>query len=57
MPPRVFAQPTAFRHSDKRAGLDPEPITPHTLYHTTMTHLVPAGVDLPTDQRISGHKR
>lgn len=47
----------AFRRSAKRAGLDPDQITPHTLRHTAVTHLVQAGVDLPTVQRISGHKR
>ena len=38
------------------AGLDPEQITPHILRHTAITHLVQAGIDLPTVQRISGHK-
>ncbi|MBS4009612.1 MAG: tyrosine-type recombinase/integrase [Roseovarius sp.] len=33
-----------------------EQITPHTLRHTAVTHLDQAGVDLPTVQRISGHK-
>ncbi len=28
----------------------------HTLRHTAITHLVQAGVDLPTVKRISGHK-
>lgn len=28
----------------------------HTLCHTAITHLVQAGVDLSTVQRISGHK-
>lgn len=46
----------AFRRSAERAGLDPDQITPHTLRHTAATHLVQAGVDLPTVQRISGHK-
>jgi integrase len=46
----------AFCRSVKRAGLDPYQITPHTLRHTAITHLVQAGVDLPTVQRISGHK-
>lgn len=46
----------AFRRSAERAGLDPNQITPHTLRHTAVTHLVQAGVDLPTVQRISGHK-
>jgi len=46
----------AFRRSAARAGLDPDQITPHTLRHTVVTHLVQSGVDLPTVQRISGHK-
>lgn len=46
----------AFRRSVKRAGLDPAVITPHVLRHTVVTHLVQAGVDLPTVQRVSGHK-
>ena len=31
-------------------------ITRHTLRHTAITHLVQAGVDLATVQRVSGHK-
>lgn len=46
----------AFRRSTKRAGLDPDVVTPHILRHTVVTHLVQAGVDLPTVQRVSGHK-
>ena len=46
----------ALRRSAARAGLDPNEITPHVLRHTVVTHLVQAGVDLPTVQRISGHK-
>ena len=46
----------AFRRSVQRAGLDPDLITPHTLRHTAVTHLVQSGIDLPTVQRISGHK-
>jgi integrase len=46
----------AFRRSVAAAGLEPDQITPHTLRHTAITHLVQAGVDLPTVQRISGHK-
>ena len=38
------------------AGLDPEQVVRHTLRHTAITHLVQAGVDLPTVKRISGHK-
>jgi len=40
----------------KRAGLDPKQVVRHTLRHTAITHLVQAGVDLPTVKRISGHK-
>ena len=38
------------------AGLDPKTVVRHTLRHTAITHLVQAGVDLPTVKRISGHK-
>src|SRR6185437_15998 len=38
------------------AGLGERNITRHTLRHTAITHLVQAGVDLPTVQRVSGHK-
>jgi integrase len=38
------------------AGLDPIKVVRHTLRHTAITHLVQAGVDLPTVKRISGHK-
>jgi integrase len=37
-------------------GLDPKQVVRHTLRHTAITHLVQAGVDLPTVKRISGHK-
>jgi integrase len=37
-------------------GLDPKEIVRHTLRHTAITHLVQAGIDLPTVKRISGHK-
>ena len=46
----------AIRRSVARAGMDPDQIVRHTLRHTAITHLVQAGVDLPTVQRISGHK-
>ncbi len=46
----------AFRRVVKSAGFDPDKITPHIMRHTAVTHLVQAGVDLPTVQRISGHK-
>jgi integrase len=45
-----------FREAVIGAGLDPELVTPHTMRHTAITKLVQAGVDLPTIQRISGHK-
>ena len=38
------------------ADLDPKQVVRHTLRHTAITHLVQAGVDLPTVKRISGHK-
>ena len=45
-----------FRRTVTRAKLDPAKVTPHILRHTAITALVKAGVDLPTIQRISGHK-
>lgn len=45
-----------FRRAVEKAGLDPSLVTPHTMRHTAITNLVQAGVDLPTVQRISGHK-
>ncbi|MCH7500076.1 MAG: tyrosine-type recombinase/integrase [Nitrospinae bacterium] len=51
---RQYQEP--FERVVKKAEPDPEQITPHTLRHTTITHLVQAGVDLPTVKRISGHK-
>jgi integrase len=45
-----------FRRVVTRAGLDPTSVVRHTLRHTAITHLVQAGVDLPTVKRISGHK-
>jgi integrase len=47
---------SAFRDAVVRAGLDPELVTPHVMRHTAITVLVQAGVDLPTIQKISGHK-
>jgi site-specific recombinase XerD len=31
-------------------------VTIHILRHTAITHLVQGGIDLPTVQRVSGHK-
>lgn len=45
-----------FRRVVKAADLDVSQVVRHTLRHTTITHLVQAGVDLPTVKRISGHK-
>ena len=44
----------SFKRVVERAGL--EKVVPHTMRHTAITHLVQAGVDLPTVQRISGHR-
>ena len=46
----------AFRRAAIRADLDPMMVTPHVMRHTAITNLVKAGVDLPTIQKISGHK-
>ena len=46
----------AHRRVIKAAGLDPNVVVRHTFRHTAITHLVQAGVDLPTVQKISGHK-
>jgi integrase len=45
-----------FTRVVKRAGLDETRVVRHTLRHTVITHLVQAGVDLPTVKRISGHR-
>jgi integrase len=45
-----------YRRVVEAAGLDPTEVVRHTLRHTAITHLVQAGVDLPTIKRISGHK-
>lgn len=48
----VVAIEKPFRRVVIAAGLDPAQV----IRHTAITHLVQAGVDLPTVQRISGHK-
>ncbi len=45
-----------FRRVVIKAGLDPQQVVRHTLRHTAISHLVQAGIDLPTVKRISGHK-
>jgi len=52
----VISIEKAFRRVIATAGLDPKEVVRHTLRHTAITHLVQAGIDLPTVQRISGHK-
>src|SRR4029077_14765986 len=46
----------AFRRVVENAGMNPKEVVRHTLRHTAITHLVQAGIDLPTVKRISGHK-
>jgi integrase len=46
----------AFRRVVTNAGMNPKEVVRHTLRHTAITHLVQAGIDLPTVKRISGHK-
>ncbi len=45
-----------FQRVLEQAGLDRKEVCRHTLRHTAITHLVQAGVDLPTVQRFSGHR-
>ena len=45
-----------FHRAVIRAKLDPAKVTPHVMRHTGITKLVEAGIDLPTIQKISGHK-
>jgi integrase len=52
----VVAIEKSFRRVVVSAGLNVKEVVRHTLRHTCITHLVQSGVDLPTVQRISGHK-
>jgi site-specific recombinase XerD len=52
----VVAIEKVFKRVVANAGMDPDQVVRHTLRHTAITHLVQAGVDLPTVKRISGHK-
>jgi integrase len=45
-----------FARIVKRAELDPSICTPHVMRHTAITALVMAKTDIPTIQKISGHK-
>lgn len=53
---RVMTIRKAHRRVVKAAGLNPDEVLRHTFRHTAITHLVQAGVDLPTVQKVSGHK-
>jgi len=54
--PHRESMATQFRRAVERAKLDPAKVTPHILRHTAITELVKLRVDLPTIQKISGHK-
>jgi integrase len=54
--PHRVSMDKSFRRAVIGAGLDQKKVTPHVMRHTAITRLVKAGVDLPTIQRISGHK-
>lgn len=54
--PHRMSMAKSFLRAVERAGLIPSKVTPHVMRHTAITRLVKAGVDLPTVQRISGHK-
>ncbi|MFC3175038.1 tyrosine-type recombinase/integrase [Novosphingobium bradum] len=45
-----------FRRAVNQAKLDPARVTPHVMRHTAITALIKERVDIPTVQRISGHK-
>ena len=45
-----------FARAVVRAQLNANKVTPHTMRRTAITRLVQAGIDLPSIQRISGHK-
>jgi site-specific recombinase XerD len=44
----VVAIEKAFKRVVQKAGMNPTQVVRHTLRHTAITHLVQAGVDLPT---------
>ncbi len=54
--PHRVSMAKQFLRVVERAGLDPSKVTPHVMRHTAITRLVKAGIDLPTIQKISGHK-
>lgn len=54
--PHRMSMAGQFLRAVERAGLSPRNVTPHVMRHTAITRLVRAGIDLPTIQKISGHK-
>jgi integrase len=54
--PHRISMAESFKRAVIRADLLPKKVTPHVMRHTAITRLVKAGVDLPTIQKISGHK-
>jgi site-specific recombinase XerD len=57
--PREHDLASLFLNSDglgNAQGSAPKQVVRHTLRHTAISHLVQAGIDLPTVRRISGHK-
>ena len=54
--PHRISMAVSFQRAVVRADLLPDKVTPHVMRHTAITRLVKAGVDLPTIQKISGHK-
>lgn len=54
--PHRQAMSKQFERVVGRAGLNPHKVTPHVMRHTAITQLVQGGADLPTIQKISGHK-
>jgi len=54
--PHRLSMAKSFLRAVERAGLSPSEVTPHVMRHTAITRLVRAGVDLPTIQKVSGHK-
>lgn len=53
---RLMTVRKAHRRVVLAAGLNPDEVVRHTFRHTAITHLVQSGVDLPTVQKVSGHK-
>ena len=54
--PHRMSMAKQFLRAVERAKLNPRKVTPHVMRHTAITNLVKAKVDLPTIQKISGHK-